>query len=515
MLLSWITVLIWAAGVVCLKISLNQRRSSLLKYIDKESHFIEGNQEVSDMRRKVEIHNVHQLRRAVLDDGFPLNDITSKATFSAEKILNHAVIDLMVSRFHDGTTPQNRTDGQTLAIAIEGGGMRGAVSAGMAAAIYALGLMDSIDVIYGSSAGALIGAYMISRQVSVDVYTDILPNSKGFFVCKKRLILSLLSNFAKQAWGFPSLYQQPGMNISFVMDTILHPTDGLRPLDMEAFSYYNTHHQKLRVACSCVDENGNLISKIFRAEDFTDDTKSNTGRTGLHACLEASMMVPAGTGAPVEISQPDGSLKAFDAFCFEPLPYRSAVEEGATHVLVLRSRPQGFSPKTKATMYENTFAPQYFQEHNEPEVAEFFKQGGQQYVYLEDHLTLEEGRVTNNRVLIPPKGLNYAVKNPHNKDRSTWKEAYVFPLTVPHGTPELPTLEQNPSKVLEAVRGGFAAAFDLLAPAIGITTIDGKTAAELTFPELGTDPEGKQAHISLKSWKSRLSHAMKTTSTTL
>jgi hypothetical protein len=32
----------------------------------------------------------------------------------------------------------------------------------------------------------------------------------------------------------------------------------------------------------------------------------------------------------------------FDAFCYEPIPYRSAVKDGATHVLALRSRPEGF-----------------------------------------------------------------------------------------------------------------------------------------------------------------------------
>jgi patatin-like phospholipase/acyl hydrolase len=42
-----------------------------------------------------------------------------------------------------------------------GGGMRGAVSAGMAAAIAGLGLTDAFDVIYGSSAGSVIGAYMV------------------------------------------------------------------------------------------------------------------------------------------------------------------------------------------------------------------------------------------------------------------------------------------------------------------------------------------------------------------
>ena len=41
-------------------------------------------------------------------------------------------------------------------LAIEGGGMRGCVSAGMVAAVYNLGLMPAFDAVYGSSAGSLV-----------------------------------------------------------------------------------------------------------------------------------------------------------------------------------------------------------------------------------------------------------------------------------------------------------------------------------------------------------------------
>lgn len=53
-------------------------------------------------------------------------------------------------------------------LAIEGGGMRGCVSAGMMATIYDLGLMDTFDAVYGSSAGSLVGAYAIAGQVAHD-----------------------------------------------------------------------------------------------------------------------------------------------------------------------------------------------------------------------------------------------------------------------------------------------------------------------------------------------------------
>lgn len=503
-------LLLSVIAVSSLQVNPNQRSRARLNYVSKDKEFIEQQQQLPNKialpydplrnGKKIQISNVEQLRTAILDDGHMLKDIESTAKFSTEQVLSHHVLDLMIQRFNTKSTPGNRTDDAKLAISIEGGGMRGAVSAGMAAAIYSLGFMDSIDVIYGSSAGSLIGAYMVTRQLSVDVYTDLLPNSKGQFVCKKRLVSSLLSNFAEQVWNWPKLYEKPGMNVSYVMDTILPEKTGLRPLDMEAFEYNNKHYQQLRVATSCVDENGNLGARCFGTDDFTDDTTSNTGRKGLFACLEASMTVPGATGAPIEITskhENNATIKAFDAFCFEPLPYRSAVEEGATHVLVLRSRPQDFMPPTKPSIYETTVAPLYFQSHGELHVADFFRRGGQQYIYLEDHLTLEEGRLMNQALPIPPSTrLHYGVDNDDDDDndptiniddrgdRSTWNKAHVFPMVVPKGTPELKTLEQDAPVILEAVRGGFAAAFDILAPAIGLEqhVIDGKHAAELVFP---------------------------------
>jgi len=59
-----------------------------------------------------------------------------------------------------------RGDGARLALAIEGGGMRGAVSAGMAIALDELGLTDAFDAVYGASAGALNGVWLLSGNPS-------------------------------------------------------------------------------------------------------------------------------------------------------------------------------------------------------------------------------------------------------------------------------------------------------------------------------------------------------------
>jgi len=73
--------------------------------------------------------------------------------------------------------------------------MRGAVSAGMAAALSTLDLLDAFDSIHGSSAGAIVGAYLISRQLCTDVYTDIMPAAGSRFASKRRGMYSFGVDF--------------------------------------------------------------------------------------------------------------------------------------------------------------------------------------------------------------------------------------------------------------------------------------------------------------------------------
>ncbi|CAM9782440.1 unnamed protein product, partial [Ectocarpus fasciculatus] len=65
--------------------------------------------------------------------------------------------------------------------------MRGCVSAGMIAAVSTLGLMDTFDAVYGSSAGSLVGAYAIAGQVwmprlGCSVYYDTLTGTGRHFI---------------------------------------------------------------------------------------------------------------------------------------------------------------------------------------------------------------------------------------------------------------------------------------------------------------------------------------------
>ena len=112
------------------------------------------------------ISYVRELRQRILDEQMPLSDVSVKLDVqeaSVADLLNHEVLNIIARRYHEQSTPGHRQQNDTdiVALSIEGGGMRGAVTAGMAAAIASLGLTDCFDRIYGSSAGSVIGAYMV------------------------------------------------------------------------------------------------------------------------------------------------------------------------------------------------------------------------------------------------------------------------------------------------------------------------------------------------------------------
>ena len=65
------------------------------------------------------------------------------------------------------------------------------VTFGLVSAIHYLGLEDTIDVVYGSSAGTVIGAYFITRQLpwfGPELYYDALTTAGDRFINTKRFL---------------------------------------------------------------------------------------------------------------------------------------------------------------------------------------------------------------------------------------------------------------------------------------------------------------------------------------
>jgi predicted patatin/cPLA2 family phospholipase len=79
---------------------------------------------------------------------------------------DHRVVQTILHRRDEGSVPGARTDGRRVALVVEGGGMRGVVSAGMTAAIEQLGLRDAFDEVHGASAGAFNAAFLLAGQAA-------------------------------------------------------------------------------------------------------------------------------------------------------------------------------------------------------------------------------------------------------------------------------------------------------------------------------------------------------------
>jgi predicted patatin/cPLA2 family phospholipase len=191
-------------------------------------------------------------------------------------------------------------DPYKVALCIEGGGMRGVVSAGMVAALQELDGARLFDHVYGSSAGALNGAYFLAGQAEegLPIYFEDLPERR--FVCWRRYLR-----------GGPLLH------LDDLIDEVM---SHVRPLDFEALHRSRPTFHAL--AYDLVDQ------RTVALPDPHD-------REELFERLRASSRVPVFGGPPVV----RGEHAWCDPLLHEPIPCRTPLALGATHLVVLSTRP--------------------------------------------------------------------------------------------------------------------------------------------------------------------------------
>ena len=110
----------------------------------------------------------------------------------------------------------------------------------MFTALWHLGLHDSIDAVYGSSAGSLVGAYFISRQLpyfGTEIYYDLLTTAGQEFIDAQALLracgLGLLDLRVDSLIKlFTNRMGKPVINLDYLLDTIVQRT---KPLDWNTF----------------------------------------------------------------------------------------------------------------------------------------------------------------------------------------------------------------------------------------------------------------------------------------
>jgi predicted patatin/cPLA2 family phospholipase len=215
-------------------------------------------------------------------------------------VRSHPVVDVLAARHDAGTEPGRRTDPHRLVLAIEGGGSRATYSSGMVLALEELGLMRCFDAVYGSSAGALAGSWLIAGQAA--------------HCCAGWWRPGLMTRVTDPKRG---LRGRPVVDVEYLIHTA---GETIVPLDWQAAvdSPVPLHPVATDVETgAAVDLHDTIVDKA-----------------SLQRALRASANVPLLAGAPIEV---DGR-RLIDAAVAEPIPFHTALDQGATHVLVLRTR---------------------------------------------------------------------------------------------------------------------------------------------------------------------------------
>lgn len=211
------------------------------------------------------------------------------------------VLRVVLERARTGSQPGTRDDDHVVCLAIEGGGMRGAVSAGMCLVLEAAGLTPAFDRIYGVSAGALNGAALAMGQsaLSATHYED---------AATRRVI-----HPARPLVG------RPVVDLDLLFEDVIAAR---KPL---AFAALRRGPEFRAVATSLTTGEAAVL------RDFADLDELMLAVRASAALPRLAGGLPSFRGTPMA----DGGL-------VEAIPYERALREGATHVLVLRSRPSGW-----------------------------------------------------------------------------------------------------------------------------------------------------------------------------
>jgi len=207
---------------------------------------------------------------------------------------------VLADRLRTGSRPGRRADGLRVALAIEGGGMRGSVSAGMALAVQQLGLLDAFDAVYGASAGAITAAWLLSsRPEGLSGWVD--PHFARALIRKRNLLRG-----------------RPMVDVERLVERVY-----TREFPLDYASVLSTPIELHPLATD--------IDTGEAADLYPELTDCHA----LRLAIRASAALPVLAGRPVKL----GGHRYFDAGLAESVPFRQALRDGATHVLVLRSRP--------------------------------------------------------------------------------------------------------------------------------------------------------------------------------
>jgi predicted acylesterase/phospholipase RssA len=303
------------------------------------------------------------------------------------------VLRVMLDRVAAASRPGDRDDDHLVCLVVEGGGMRGAVSAGMCVVLEAAGVVGAFDRIYGVSAGALNGWATAVGQAALSAthYQDAVS----------RRVIDRMG----------PLRGRPVVDFELLFEELI---GARKPLSFERLSC----GPEFRALATSLETMSLRVLQAFAdAEEVRQAVRASASLPGL------------GGGPPVFRGE-----RMADGALIEPIPFETALAEGAAHVLVLRSSPAGY---------------------RKPELAVL----GHRLPLREDPRLLGLARDQHWHYNRQAAALQDGVTDPG--------DAHLLQVAVPDGTRLIGRLEADAGRVVEALRLGAAAmASTLLTDAI-------------------------------------------------
>ncbi|MEN3305766.1 MAG: hypothetical protein V7603_1968 [Micromonosporaceae bacterium] len=218
---------------------------------------------------------------------------------SAPWLADHPVLDALRRRREKNEAPGSRSDDFKIGLAVEGGGIRGVVSAAMLCALEELGMARAFDAVYSASSGAINSAYFLigGSWYPLSIYYDDLATRK--FVDFRRFLRGHI------------------LDLDYAFGVVV---DQVKPLNYDAVV---ASPIPLHIAVTLADE--------IRTEVVSD----YTSRADLRHALIASAWLPVALKGTTDFR----GKRAVDGGVLIPHPYRIALQDGCTHVLSLSTRP--------------------------------------------------------------------------------------------------------------------------------------------------------------------------------
>ena len=239
----------------------------------------------------------------------------------------HPVLEALLARKRSESVPGERTDGMRIGLAVEGGGMKGVISAGACGEILRSGFADCFDAVYGSSAGAMNLTYYLANQPEgIRAYEEDLVDG-GFLDLRRLPALNRGRKGRKGKRNEDGADEddddekvQPAMDVSYLVDGVMDGTTN-RALRWDLLM---NSRVPLKVVATSLD----TLTPVVLEGPWR-------GVEDLKQCLKASAAVPTLAGPEPVMWR---GQRLVDAAVMEPVPVHAAIADGCTHVMVLCTR---------------------------------------------------------------------------------------------------------------------------------------------------------------------------------